>query len=459
MERKEANILVVGLGRAGLAAANFMAGRGHRVTITDAKSADQLEPWITRLDASVARELGGHREATFCGADLIVTSPGVPSIAPLEKARRAGVEIIDEAELASRQVCGELIGVTGTNGKSTTTVLIGKMLESLGRPVFVGGNLGIPLIACAETEAAASDGIVVAELSSFQLQRTPTLHPRVAVLLNLEADHLDRHADMKEYAEAKSRIFARQESADYAVVNGDDEKCLQLARRGAAVPLLFRDGIPLRTGAFLEDDTLVIRAPGAAEMRLDGDAVALAGRHNLKNALAACLVAALFGVKEAAMLQVLRTFTGLPHRMQFVDTVDGVRFFNDSKATNVSAAVGSLSGLHAPFVLIAGGRHKGTRYRPLRSVLETYGVGVVLIGEAAERMAADLDGVAPITRAADMQAAVRHAFRHAVEAKTKRTVPAVVLCPACSSYDMFRDFVHRGQTFEAAVKALQRREG
>jgi UDP-N-acetylmuramoylalanine--D-glutamate ligase len=450
LEIKGKKILIVGLGRAGLAAARFAVGRGAQVTITDAKPAEMLERFMGELPEEVHTELGGHREESFTEADLIVVSPGVPPIDELRAAEAASVEVIDEAELAARYISGDLVGVTGTNGKSTTTVLLAKMLERLDRPVFAGGNLGVSLIRCADTEAAGPDGIVVAELSSFQLQRAPTIRPRVAVLLNIDEDHLDRHADMEEYAAAKARIFANQSSSDFAVVNGDQPACLEAARLGNGRLLAFRDTKSVEEGAFLSGDELVIRPPEGEELRIPGSIVALTGRHNLSNALAACLTASLFGVSAKAMREALSSFRGLAHRMQEVGVVDGVRYYDDSKATNVSSAVGSLSGLDDRFVLIGGGKHKGSSYAPLRPVLEERCEGIVLIGQAAEQMERELAGAAPIERAGDMTEAVEKG------ASLARPGVAVVLCPACSSYDMFRDFEERGDAFARAV--LDRKE-
>jgi UDP-N-acetylmuramoylalanine--D-glutamate ligase len=314
--------------------------------------------------------------------------------------------------------------------------------------VFVGGNLGVSLIRSADSEASGPNGVVVAELSSFQLQRAPGIHPRVAMLLNIDEDHLDRHADMEEYVAAKSRIFANQTAADFAIVNGDQEPCREAARAGNGRVLTFRDGEEVEVGAFLSAEELVIRPPVGAEIRIPGSVIALTGRHNWSNGLAACLAASLFGVSAQRMREVLATFEGLAHRMQAVGEIDGVSFFDDSKATNVSSAVGSLSGLGRKFVLIAGGKHKGSSYAPLRPILERAAEGAVLIGEAAALMEEQLAGATRIDRATTLDEAVRKAFALA------RPGMGVVLCPACSSYDMFRDFEQRGEAFAQAVRAL-----
>jgi len=442
------SVLVVGLGLSGVAAARFCADRQARVTVNDIRSVDALATSLARLPSTVQTVLGEHPESLFCGADLIVLSPGVPPLPALDSARAAGVRILGEIELAAQYLDSDVVAVTGTNGKSTTTSWIGEMLAGLDRPLFVGGNLGVPLIEAAGTKAAQQSGVAVVELSSFQLETCASLRPKVALLLNLTEDHLDRYGSMEGYGAAKARIFAAQTAEDWAVVNGDQPDCVALTASIRARVLRFSHTGSVDSGASLSGDDIVLRIPGRPQMRLSTTTIGLVGLHNLENAMAAGLAASLLGASRDQIQAALDTFGGLPHRMQHVGDRSGVRFYNDSKATNVSAVVGSLSGFPGQYVLVAGGRHKGAPYTPLRSILEGHARGLVLLGEAAELLAEDLAGVAPIQRAADLSEAVRLAAGLAEPGE------AVVLSPACSSYDMFPNFEKRGEAFAAAVAQL-----
>lgn len=447
-------ILIVGLGRAGMAAASFAAKSGGRVVVTDSRGREHFKQILALLPESVELELGGHRMESFLRTDLIVVSPGVGPIEELKAAAKAGIPVIDEAQFAASLIRGELIAVTGTNGKSTTSVLLARMLRETGRPVFVGGNLGNPLTECLSTEACNEGGLVVAELSSFQLQRSPDIAPSVAVLLNLNEDHLDRHKDMEEYAEAKEMIFRNQTSDDWALVNGDQEICISLARKHQGRLLYFSDRkkADSKPGGYLDGDTIVIALPDREEVRIFAGSIPLHGRHNLTNACAAAIIASLYGADSNDIQNGLRAFEGLPHRMQKTGILEGVTFYNDSKATNVSAAVGTLQGLEGRFVLIAGGRHKGSSYSPLLSVLQDRCDALVLIGEAAKRMKKELGGAARVVTAGDMKEALYEAYRLASPGSS------VVLCPACSSYDMFEDYEKRGDAFAEAFSHLSGEE-
>ena len=441
-------VVVVGLGRAGAAAVRFLSGRAAQVVATDRRRAEDLADVIAGLPEGVTIELGEHRLATFVDADLVVTSPGVPPIWELNEAARHGVPVMDEAELASRFIEGTLLGVTGTNGKSTTTVLLGKLTETLGRPLFVGGNLGSALCDCLETEAAGPNGVVVAELSSFQLQRTQLLHPKVALFLNLSQDHLDRHVDMDEYVAAKKRIFANQNETDFAVLNADDPLCRAMAKDLRAQVAWFSVEFSVSPGGYLDGDVMHVVLPSQDEVCLDRSLLRIPGRHNMANALAALVAAGLLGVDLREVGPVLSAFSGLPHRMEHVGSFLGLDFYNDSKATNVGSAVGSLSGLEQRFVLIAGGRHKGGSYEALARVVADRARAVVLLGEAAPIMDEEFAGTVPLHRVETMDEAVALAASLAVFGD------AVVLSPACSSYDMFVDYRARGQAFRDAVVAL-----
>ena len=440
-------VLVVGLGRAGKSAVRLAVRAGALVTATDSRGPDLLADFMEEMGSSVSFELGGHDLDSFLGADLVVTSPGVPWIPELLAAGDAGVSVIDEVELASWFIRAPIVGITGTNGKSTTTVLLGKLLETLGRPVFVGGNLGLSLSEAAWHPASIS-GFVVAELSSFQLERIDSFHAHVALLTNLSEDHLDRHPSLDDYFAAKAKLFLNQDSKDSAVINGDQTVCAKLVEASPARRYWFRLEGPVDRGAFLEGEVARIRLGGEREFSIDLSGMKLVGLHNKQNALAALTAAGLLGVDPTAARRKLDGFEGLPHRMEFVAEVDGVAFYNDSKATNVGSALGSLSGLDRPFVLIAGGRHKGAPYSPLRPILERNCRALVLLGESAPLMAEDLSGCCPVRFASDMDEAVSLAASLASRGE------AVVLCPACSSYDMFTNYEERGMAFRKAVSQV-----
>jgi UDP-N-acetylmuramoylalanine--D-glutamate ligase len=439
-------VLVVGLGRSGVAAAKLCAARGARVTVTDKRDAGALGDGLRALPASVERELGGHRLATFTGAELIVLSPGVPEIPELAAARAAGVSITGELELASRCVSSTLVAITGTNGKSTTTTLAGEMMRATGRPTFVGGNLGEPLADAVATPAGGATGVCVVEASSFQLETVETFSPRVAVLLNVTDDHLDRYAGIDAYAAAKARIFAAQTADDFAVVNVDDPLAMRASQGIASRRIGFSLVRPLPEGGYMDGDALVVKLPEEAPERYAGALPWLAGqRHNQANALAALLASRLAGAPRAAADAGLRAFQPLAHRMELVAEIDGVTYYDDSKGTNVGAVVAALDGFPRRVVLIAGGRDKGGEYAPLAATLARVGRAAVLIGEAADKMQAAFAGVLPVERAPTMDDAVDAARRLAERGD------AVVLSPACSSFDMFRDYAHRAEVFRAAV--------
>ncbi len=446
LDLNDKRVLVVGLGRSGIAAARLCAGQGARVTVTDKRPASDLAAATAQLPGDVARELGGHRRETFLAADLIVLSPGVPEIPELAAARTAGVAITGELELAGQFVSAPIVAITGTNGKSTTTTLIGEMLRATGRPTFVGGNLGEPLAEAIGTPAAEADGFCVVEASSFQLETVRTFRPRVAVLLNITPDHLDRYDGMDGYVAAKARIFAAQDAADYAVVNADDLLSVRAAATAPSRQLQFSIARPLAAGAWLQDGALAVLVPGEGVETYPADLPWLAGqRHNQANALAALLAARLAGASREAARAGLLGFRPLAHRMELVADAGGVAYYDDSKGTNVGAVVAALDGFPRPVVLIAGGRDKGGDYAPLAEVLARVGRAAILIGEAADKMEAAFRGHVPVQRAATMEAAVTAARASA------RPGDVVVLSPACSSFDMFRDYAHRAEVFRTAV--------
>ena len=454
MQLRGKNVLIVGLARSGLGCARFAASQGARVTVTDAAGPDRLAERIEALGGCARLELGGHVRSSFTGADLIVMSPGVPELTEVQAARRAGVEVIAEIELAHRFLHpgATLIAITGTNGKSTCTALTGSLCEASGRPTFTGGNLGDPLISAVTSPASVDGGLVVAEVAGFQLETCSTFHPKVAVGLNITEDHLDRFGSMEVYASMKNRVFAWQQAGDHAIYNAHDERVARAARASRATAWAFSSRQKVERGACLEGDRIVLRlGEGNPEESYDAELLALVGTHNMENAMAAFLAARLAGVPADAVRQGARAFRPLPHRMQLVAEMDDVRYYDDSKGTNVGAVAAALTGFPRPVVLIAGGRDKLGDYGPMLDALGPTGRAMVLIGEAAERIAAAVASAGldiPVRRASSMQHAVTEARALA------RPGDAVVLSPACSSYDMFANFEERGRVFRDAVASL-----
>ena len=447
MELSGKHIAVVGLGESGLAVVRFLCARGAQVTANDQRdeaSLGEVADEIRGLGASVVA--GGHPPRAFQTADLIVVSPGVPDLDVLRDAVARGVPVISEIELACRFIDAPIVAVTGTNGKSTVTTLIGQMCERLDRPVFVGGNLGRAMVEVVDTPAASSGGLVIVELSSFQLERVVEFRAHVGVLLNVTADHLDRYASFEAYAAAKGRVFERQTGDDFAVLPADQPDLRQLVAGGGAVMCF--DGA---TGDVRVVDRNITDVQ--TTLRIPLGEIRLQGLHNVSNACAATLVARLVGVPSEDIAHVLRAFGGLAHRMQSVGVVDGVRYIDDSKATNVGAAVASIDGLAGTpgkVVLIAGGVDKGGSYAPLRERMDARGRAVVVIGEAARLLQqAFTDSSLQVKQAASMGDAVDSA------AALAQTGDTVLLAPACSSFDMFRSYAERGDRFQDAVRALE----
>ena len=439
-------VTVVGAARSGIAAAELLVRRGATVTLTDVRGeindADRLRT------AGIGLELGGHREETLTRADLVVMSPGVPTRqSAIEAARRSGVEVIGELELASRWLRGRVVAITGTKGKSTTATLTGRMLEAGGRRVLVGGNIGLAL--SAQVDDSTEDTIHVVEASSFQLEGTETFRPWIAVLLNFSPDHLDRHVNVGEYAAAKSRIFAAQTADDWAVLNADDPPSLALAGRPRARQLLFSLRGALPEGFVLDGDTIVRRTGAGQQALVPVSAIRLLGRHLVSDVLAAAAVASLAGVEPDAMTRAVEGFTGLEHALEPVGVVGGVRFVNDSKATNIEAARRAIESFDHGVVVILGGRFKGGDFEDLLEPLRARRGSVVAIGEARPLVVAALGQQITVHESNDMSAAVRTAFASAEPGQT------VVLAPACASFDMFRDYAERGRVFKQEVSRLK----
>ncbi len=436
MELAGKNVIVVGLGKSGVAAAKLCLAQGARVTGTDSAPADKLSPEARAL--AVELVLGGHQQVDFKSAHLVVVSPGVPNFPALTEAELSGVEVIGELELATRYIDAPIVAIGGTNGKSTTTTLVGDMFAAGGLTAFVGGNLGTPT-----TEAVGKNfDVVVLEVSSFQMERARTFQPRVSVLLNITEDHLDRYPSFLAYAEAKGNAFANQNPDDFAIVPEGDSDCYAQAKRGKAQVLRFGD-----FGDYVVSGRSVSESRTGELFDLEGSA--LHGRHNIENAAAAIAATRALDLSATAIRKALLQFRPLPHRMTRVASVRGVNFYDDSKGTNVGAAVTAVRGLsETRGVLIAGGRDKQGSYEPLVSALEAKGRAVVVLGEAASRIAEAVGSRVPLARAESMDDAVNKAFALAVRGD------AVLLSPACSSFDMFKSYAERGDRFVAAVERL-----
>ncbi|PYQ11441.1 MAG: UDP-N-acetylmuramoyl-L-alanine--D-glutamate ligase [Acidobacteria bacterium] len=458
MELAGKNAVVVGMARSGVAAAELLLRRGARVVATDRKPAAELPPPVVSLREKGARlELGAHVPGTFTAAELVVVSPGVPWDLPeLVSARRAGAEVIAELELGFRCLAGTVAAVTGTKGKSTTTAALGAMLKQAGRDVRVGGNIGEAVTGL--VEGSTAETLFVLEVSSFQLEGTESFHPRVAVFLNLSADHLDRHPSFEDYARAKARIFRNQTEADWAVVNADDPAVLALAREGRARRLHFHlhpDAPPPEDrgpAAFFAAGEARLERGGATESLFTLAQVRLPGAHLAGDLLAAAAAARLLGAPAGEVSAAVGSFTGVEHVLERVADIGGVAFFNDSKATNVDAARKGIEAFAGPLLVIMGGRYKGGDFHELAGALAARGKAVLAIGEARERIAEALGSSLPVIRCGGLGEAVAKAW---AEAKPGDTV---LLAPACSSFDMFEDYAARGRAFKEEVRRLEPRE-
>jgi UDP-N-acetylmuramoylalanine--D-glutamate ligase len=461
-------VVVVGLALTGIAVARFCARRGARVIVTDGKPADKLAAQIAALDGvPVTWQLGGHDLHTFTTADLVVMSPGVPSLPEMTAAGAAGVEVIAEIELAYRFLDpgATLLAITGTNGKSTTTALTGALCEASGRPTFCGGNLGnMPLIDAVDHPANVPGGLIVAEVAAFMLEHCTTFRGTAGVLTNITEDHLDRFGTMARYAEIKGRIWDHQRADDLAIANAADP--WTMAETAGIPSRLFtfdsRPGATTERGAVVSPDRshLVLRGvPGARpEERYPASDLAIVGNHNLENAMCAYLAARGAGLPVDAIRTGARGYRPLPHRMELVGDRANIYYYDDSKGTNVASVAASVRGFPRPLVLIAGGVDKGGSYEPMLAALDGICKGIVLIGQAAPLIRAAAAGrrvgstgapvTYPVIDATDMHDAVRRATELCASGD------AVVLSPACASYDMFQNFGHRGRVFREAVAAV-----
>jgi len=449
MDLKNKRVLVVGLGKSGLAAARFLKALGARVTVSDARPALLIAELSEMLEEGFMVEAGSHGLLTFRRQDLIVVSPGVPMSTPeLKQVRAMGAHIIGELELGFEYLKGEVIAVTGSNGKTTTTSLIGEILKAAGRATLVGGNIGRPVTAMVEESTAESWSVL--EVSSFQLETVETFKPRIAMVLNITPDHLDRHGTFEAYAALKARITEFQTAEDFLILNGEDKDTQMIAAKTKAQVYWFSGRRPMKQGAFVHGESIlfVAREGAKPEPVMPVAEISLAGAHNVENVLAAVCAARLAGVESKTIRAAVAAFKAVEHRLEFVREVAGVRYYNDSKATNVDATMKAVAAFAGGIHLILGGKDKGSDYRVLEPLLRERVKTVITIGSAAEKIEHQLDGVVKIERAETLQRAVAFAQAAAVAGDV------VLLAPACVSFDQFENYEQRGRVFKELVAAL-----
>jgi UDP-N-acetylmuramoylalanine--D-glutamate ligase len=443
-------VQVIGMARSGIAAAEMLSRAGAVVTVSDQKSREQLGEIPAVLEASGIRVVTGGYPDIGSDTDLVVISPGVPlTVPPVQTAVREGIPLWSELELAYRFAVSPFLAVTGTNGKTTTTALLSTILQEAGRQAIAGGNIGVPLIGV--VGQLTPQHLIVAEVSSFQLERIEQFRPLVAVLLNLTPDHLDRHGTFAEYIRAKIRVFENQTETDYAVLNWDDPEVRRLASGIRARVVYFSQTRKLESGVWLEGDAVIARWDGREQVVCDRRAIRIQGRHNLENAMAAVAAAFVLGVDAARIGKTLKSFPGVAHRLEFVDRIGGVDYINDSKGTNPDAAIKALDTFDRPVVLIAGGKDKGSDFAGFASKVGERAKAVVLLGQAAPRIRAALEN-AGVTRIHQV-----NSFREAVREASRLAEPGdvVLLSPACASWDMFNNFEERGDLFRELVLAMR----
>ncbi len=449
MDLRKKRVLVVGIGKSGLAAAHFLKERGARVTVSDARPATLIAELSSLLDEGFIVEAGSHGLLTFRRQDLIVVSPGVPMSTPeLMTVRAIGAHIIGELELGAQFLRGEIVAITGSNGKTTTTTLLGEILKATGRPTLVGGNIGRPVTEMV-TESATETWSVL-EVSSFQLETIETFKPRIAVVLNITPDHLDRHGTFEAYAAAKARITENQTGEDFLVLNGEDKNAQLVAAHTRAQIYWFSARRRIKQGAFVHGESIFFAGTegGQPEPVMPVAEIGLAGKHNVENVLAAVCAARLAGVPAEVIRKAVATFRAVEHRLEFVREVDGVRYFNDSKATNVDATAKAIEAFPSGIHLILGGKDKDSDYTALTPLLRERVKTVITIGSAAEKIERELAGVVKIERAETMDRAVALARAKAIADEV------VLLAPACASFDQFENYEHRGRVFKELVHGL-----
>ena len=450
MELKNKRVLVVGAGKSGISAARFLRGRGAKVTISDSRSAAALAGEIPALmDAGIMVEAGGHGLLTFRRQDLIVVSPGVPMDTPeVKQVVALGMPVIGELELASRFLQGQVVAITGSNGKTTTTMLVGEILKLGGLETLVGGNIGLPVIDLIAESRPETWSVL--EVSSFQLETIAEFRPRIAAVLNITPDHLDRHKTFAIYAAAKARITERQDAEDFLVLNGESKDAQMVAARTRAQIFWFSARRPIKQGAFVHGDSIVFlpKEGGKAEPVMPVSEVTLKGAHNVENVLAAVTIARLAGVPADVVRAAVREFKAVEHRLEMVRVWNNVEFYNDSKATNVDAAMKAVSSFAGGVHLILGGKDKDSDYRQMAGLLMERVKVVYTIGSAAEKIGRELAGTVTMVEAGTLDVAVTRAAKAAVPGDV------VLLAPACSSFDQFENYEHRGRVFRELVAGL-----
>jgi UDP-N-acetylmuramoylalanine--D-glutamate ligase len=451
MDLKNKRVLVVGLGKSGLSAAMFLRGQGARVTVSDTRSAVALEKEIPALlDAGIMVESGGHGLLTFRRQDLIVISPGVPMDTPEVKQVVAfGLPVIGELELASRYLQGRVVAITGSNGKTTTTTLVGKIFADAGRPTLVGGNIGLPVIDLVAKSTAET--VSVLEVSSFQLETVEEFHPWIAVMLNITPDHLDRHGSFENYVAAKERIFAQQDANDFLVLNADDRVTQMCAGRTKSEVFWFSGTKAVRRGAFVRDGVIVwvAKEGGVTEPVMPVAEIPLKGAHNVENVLAAVCTARLAKIPAESVRASVAGFRAVEHRLEFVRKFNEVEYYNDSKATNVDAAMKAVASFPGGIHLILGGKDKDSDYATMSDLLRKRVKVVYTVGSAAEKIERQLHGVVKMVSAQTIETAVAEA------AKAAAPGDVVLLSPACSSFDQFENYEHRGRVFRQSAMELK----
>lgn len=450
IELRKKRVLVVGLARTGVATALFCARHNAIVSATETRSESELGDAPAKLrEAGVALELGGHTQKMFLAQDLIIPSPGVPADdAFLLLAKSKGITVWSEIELAYRFLEGKLIGITGSNGKTTTTTLVHHILQTGAMKAFLAGNVGTPLIG--EVEKMDAGSVAVAELSSYQLELIEKFRPNIGALLNLTPDHLDRHKTMEAYARAKTRIFENQTELDAAILNADDAASLIYAPKKPQV-FWFSRKKRVAQGACLQDDGIVVAHHGKEDYVMKAAEIPLAGAHNLENVLAAVIIARLAGVDAATIARGVKSFAGVEHRLEFVAEIRGVRYYNDSKATNVDATLKALDAFPGRILIVLGGKDKGSDYTVLQKPLREKAILALLIGAAADKIEKQIAGSVAIERAGTIERAVEAA------AMAARPGDVVMLAPACASFDQFENYEQRGRVFKELVRGLERK--
>jgi UDP-N-acetylmuramoylalanine--D-glutamate ligase len=449
LELQNKRVLVVGLGKSGLAAARFLKSRGARVTVSDARPATLIAELRELLDEGFVVESGSHGLLTFRRQDLIVVSPGVPMTVPeLVTVKAVGAHIIGELELGAAFLQGEMIAITGSNGKTTTTSIVGKILKTAGRVTQVGGNIGLPVTEMGATSTPETWNVL--EVSSFQLETIESFRPKIALVLNITPDHLDRHGSFEAYAAAKARITEFQTADDFLVLNAEDVPTQMVAAKSNAQVFWFSAKRRVKQGAFVHGESILFTPAEQAtpEPVMPVAEIALAGAHNVENVLAAVCTAKLAGVSSEVIREAVKQFKAVEHRLEFVRELDGVRYYNDSKATNVDATAKAIEAFTAGIHLILGGKDKDSDYTTLAPLLRERVKTVITIGSAAEKIERQLAGVVKIERAETLDRAVRMAQELASAGDT------VLLAPACASFDQFANYEERGRIFKDLVAVL-----